>query len=277
MSPQITEIDNVPFHILHEGPPSGPLIVLSHALMANLHMWDSTVHALHSLGYSTLRYDHIGHNLTALPANGERSYHFDDFTRHIHSMVQRICPNKDIYAIIGCSIGGVLAIRYAIMFPGQVEKVISCGAPGMTSLEESKPKWEERITKFRTEGVENLAKLTVDRWFPDPCPDGVKTEALKMTRSCNLVGYEIYAHGVMRYDYTSELAAIDPAKTQVMVLVGENDEAVGPREVLEDVARRIRGSKYVMMKDVGHLSPVQGREEFEKILEELLGKAAEGR
>jgi len=87
MPPQMTTISGHPFHILHEGPSSAPLVVLTHALMANLHMWDSTVQALHSAGYSTLRYDHVGHGLTPVPT---QAYHFDDFTRHIHEMTQKL-------------------------------------------------------------------------------------------------------------------------------------------------------------------------------------------
>jgi 3-oxoadipate enol-lactonase len=276
MAAQTTLISSIPFHTLLEGPPSGPLILLSHALMANHHMWDSTVRHLHSLGYATLRYDHIGHNLTPIPTSGQKPFHFDDFTHHMHSLVRTVCPGRTLHAIIGCSMGGVLAIRYAMLYPGEVAKVISCDAPGMTSLEASKPKWRERIAKFKAEGVEDLARVTVERWFPDPCTESVRAEGLGMTRTCTLEGYEVCAKGIMDYDYTGELAGIDPDLTKVMVLVGENDEAVGPREVLEDVARRIRGSVYVRMRGVGHLPPVHGKMEFERIVEEFLGRAVEG-
>jgi pimeloyl-ACP methyl ester carboxylesterase len=104
--------------------------------MANYRMWDYTIPTLHSAGFSTLRYDHIGHNKTTFetPQSAEREYHFDDFTRHIHIIVEQVTPGRAPFGIIGCSIGGVLALRYAQMYPGILKKVISCDAPGMPSL-----------------------------------------------------------------------------------------------------------------------------------------------
>lgn len=275
MTFQTIAISSIPFHTLLEGPPTGPLIVLSHALMANHHMWDSTVLSLHSLGYRTLRYDHIGHNLTGLPTNSQTAFTFDDFTHHIHALISTLCPKQTPHAIIGCSMGGVLAVRYAMLYPiPPVPFIISCDAPGMTSLSASKPKWRERIAQFKREGVGNLATATVERWFPEPCTDEARTEGLAMTRTCSVEGYGSCAEGIMGYDYTDDLAAIDPEKTQVMVLVGENDEAVGPREVLEDVAKRIRGSVFVRMEGVGHLPPVHGKGEFERIVGGFLGRVS---
>lgn len=165
--------------------------------------------------------------------------------------------------------GGVLALRYALMYPGEVSKVVACDMPGMTSLEASKPLWRDRIAMFREDGVDELAQKTVKRWFPDPCPQGVKEEALKQTQSCTLQGYEVCAEGIMGFDYTEELAKID--KEEVLVIRGENDEAVGPKEVLEDVSKRIKGSQFLEMKGVGHLPPMHGAEDFERIMLGFLG------
>lgn len=83
-----------------------------------------------------------------------------------------------------------------------------------------------------------------------------------MPRRCTLGGHEICAEEIMGCDYTGELGGVDPEVTKLVVLVGENDEAVGPMEVLGEVARRGRGSVYVRMKSVGHLPPVHGEREF---------------
>jgi pimeloyl-ACP methyl ester carboxylesterase len=82
---------------------------------ANHRMWDYTIPTLYSIGFSTLRYDYIGHNKTTFetPQSTEREYHFDDFTRHIHIIVEQVTLGRAPFRIIGCSIGGVLALRYA--------------------------------------------------------------------------------------------------------------------------------------------------------------------
>jgi 3-oxoadipate enol-lactonase len=267
---QTVLVDSISFFVRHEGPKDKPLIILCHALMANHHMWDYTVPELHSAGFSTLRYDHVGHNKTtfATAQAAEREYHFDDFTRHIHMIFEKVAPGKIPFGIIGCSMGGVLALRYAQMYPGLLTKVISCDAPGLTSLSTAKPLWHERMRQFKVEGVENLAKVTVERWFPDPCPSSVLAAILKQTRACTFEGYKACAIAIMNYDYHSDLDKI--SKEQVLVLAGQNDTAIGPRKILLDVAENIPGAKYCIMEDVGHIPPFHNSSVFNKIMLEFL-------
>ncbi|ETN38489.1 uncharacterized protein HMPREF1541_06524 [Cyphellophora europaea CBS 101466] len=259
------EIDGILFNVLHEGDAANPLVVLCHALMSNMHMWDSTVAALHQAGFSTLRYDHVGHGETSEPpADQVGKLHFDDYCRHIHEMVERTTPGKSPFGFIGCSIGGVLALRYALMYPGALSKVVSCAAPGLTTLEGAEGIWGDRIAIFRNQGVDKLAEMTVARWFPEPCPPVIREVALKQNRSCTLAGYVTCAEAVLHYDYTSELGQIQDE--DVMVLAGEKDTAIGPREILDDVATRIRGAKRVLMRDTGHIPPMHQAEEFERLV-----------
>jgi 3-oxoadipate enol-lactonase len=168
--------------------------------------------------------------------------------------------------------GAVLALRYAMLYPGSASHIVSCDALGMVSLEASKPKWRARLAQFRAHGVEDLARVTVERWFPEPCEQAVKAEALAQTRACTLRGYEVCAEGIMSYDYDADLGRVGERGEKVMVLVGEKDEAVGPEEVLRGVADRIPECEYVVVKDAGHLPPMHKKEEFESILLDFLGR-----
>ena len=129
------------------------------------------------------------------------------------------------------------------------------------------------MAQFRAEGVENLARATVERWFPEPCEDAIKQKALEQTMACTLEGYEICAEGIMNYDYEEEFRRIgDGGREKVMVLVGENDEAVGPPEILKGVADGIKACEYVVVKDAGHLPPMHTAEEFERTVLDFLGR-----
>lgn len=270
MDAQIISVDSINFYVLYEGPKDKPLIILCHALMANHHMWDSTVPALHSAGFSTLRYDHVGHNKTtfATPQAAERENHFDDFTRHIHTLVERVTPERTPFGIIGCSIGGVLALRYTQMYPGRLKKVISCDAPGLSSLPFAKPLWMDRIAQFKAEGVENLARATVERWFPNPCPRSVVEAMLEQTRGCKYEGYRACAIAVMNFDYDADLTKIE--EEEVLILAGQNDTAIGPRDILLRVSEQIPNAKYHFMEDVGHIPPFHNPIAFNRIMLEFL-------
>lgn len=281
MHEQTITIDTIPYYTLLEGPPNSPTIILIHALMANHHIYDSTVPILHKAGYQTLRYDHIGHNNTPPPTDPNRNkqgeFTFDDFCHHLNRIWTTIASTRDHTpaAIIGCSIGGVLAIRYHMLYPpppGTTTKIISMAAPGLSTLPNSPEKWKARIEQWRIDGTnKQLASQTLERWFPDRPPTFDMENARGIIESCTLDGYEICAWATMNFDYTDQLDQIKDGEN-VMVLAGEKDGNIGPREVLVDVSRRIRGSRYVLLEGVGHIPPMHP-EVFEPVMLEFLGQA----
>jgi len=281
MREETITIDTIPYYTILEGPINGPVIVLIHALMANHHIYDSTVLTLHKAGYQTFRYDHIGHNNTAPPTDSARNrqgaFTFDDFCHHLNHIWNTVSGNHGYTpaAIIGCSIGGVLAIRYHMLYPpppGKSTKIISMAAPGLSTLPSSPDKWKARIEQWRTDGTNtHLASQTLERWFPDRPPDFDMETARQIIESCTLDGYEICAWATMNFDYTDQLDQIKDGEN-VMILAGEKDGNIGPREVLVDVSRRIERSKYVLLNGVGHIPPMHPQL-FEPVMLEFLGYA----
>jgi 3-oxoadipate enol-lactonase len=270
MSIQKVTIVNITFNFIHEGDHSAPLILLSHALMANLHMWDDTVPFLHSLGYSTLRYDALGHGGTSCPSRGE-PHTFEDFTKHMHALVLAVTgTQRKLAAVIGCSMGGVLAMRYAMLYPKSVEKVMCCDAPGMTTMDGMPKMWAERVEKFEAGGKEELCQATVSRWLPGEDEESrrARRKALEMVRTCTFEGYKACAYGISNFDYYSDLKEV---KLKAMVLVGELDSAVGPPEVLRNVAKQVPGCEYVMLDGAGHLPPLHRPEKFNAVIKRFLG------
>ncbi|KAL9051708.1 MAG: hypothetical protein Q9162_005858 [Coniocarpon cinnabarinum] len=287
---QIVDVDDIPYHTildlpeppqrkLHPGQVNlgNGLVVLTHALMANSSMWDSTVSALTSEGYTCLRFDHVGHGGTRVPATlrppsladsgpflQPPQLHFDSIARHIRTIIAKTTGQTNVRAMIGCSMGGVLALRFAMMFPECFKVdgcIVVCDPPGVNSLEEAKPKWSQRIEQFARDeagGGDLLRHATVERWIPFPLGEdhtsdletvAAREKALSMVRQTSLDGYRLCADGIRNYQYRADL---DKIKARTMVLVGELDEAVGPRSVTEDIARRIDGAEYFWMLRAGH-------------------------
>lgn len=116
MAESNVEVEGINYHTIFEPPDSqdkdAPCVLLVHALMSNLNMYDSTVRALHKAGYSTLRYDHVGHHNTPPPQtatterrmsiSGQLAYHMDDLTRHMHQLVKERTGQTHLAAVIGC-------------------------------------------------------------------------------------------------------------------------------------------------------------------------------
>lgn len=274
---QTVMVYSTPYYALLSGPsgPNTPLVVLIHALMSSSRIFDSTVKALHVHGYRTLIFDLPGHGRTLPPASQKPgSVSFDTICHDLHEIVAMTTSSEIPFAIVGCSIGGVLALRYHMLYPpppGQRTKILSMAAPGLSTLPEAPFKWAARLQKWRHDGHNrDLTTETLARWFPEPLPaDFNMAKAREIVESCTLEGYELCVWATCHFDYTDELDSIKDGEN-VMILAGENDGNIGPRSVLEDASKRIQGSKYVLMKETGHIPPMHWPERFEKIMLDFL-------
>ena len=275
MTTTTIQIDGIAYHTILEGPKDKPVVLLIHALMSNLHMWDSTVGALIKANYQTLRFDHIGHNLTPPPEDRSQSYSTEDMTHHMHSIVEQVTGQSHLKAVIGCSIGGVLALRYAMLYPSEVETAISLCAPGIKSLDKAKPLWTQRIQQFEgdvQEGRDSLSRATVDRWLPGDGPhdEAVRAEALEHVKTCTLEGYKVLADAIRGYDYSDQLGRLDDVKC--MIIAGGRDGAVDA-SLLKDVAAQIqapKGARFVLMETAGHIPPMHRADDFEAMVLDVL-------
>lgn len=272
MAEHTVTVDGVSYHTLLDGPGGAPVVLLTHALMSNHRMWDSTVSALHQANYRTLRFDHIGHNKTPAPSDSNRSYSTEDITHHMHHIVQTATGQTHIKAVLGCSIGGVLALRYGMLYPTEVQSVISLCPPGIKSLDVSKPLWSQRIEQFEMDvqdGSDSLCQMTVKRWMPGnrSHDKAVRAAALEHVRTCTLEGYKILADAIRGYDYDSKEELEKLRDVRVLMVAGGKDGAV-EADLLKDVALRIppKGAKFQLMEDTGHLPPMHHAEDFEKLM-----------
>jgi hypothetical protein len=103
----------------------GPLVVLSHAYTS-----------------------------AAKPPMLARSTASTTFTRHIYQLVEHVAASSPaptctgnslgtkLHTAIGCSMGGVLVLRFAMLCPGTALPIISCDSHDMMSLETSKASGE---------------------------------------------------------------------------------------------------------------------------------------
>ncbi|CAK1357127.1 hypothetical protein CB0940_11725 [Cercospora beticola] len=277
MTERTINIDGIQYYTLQEKPPGSqhhtdPPVLLCHALMSNLHMWDSTVKALNRAGYTTIRFDHLGHNKTPPPEDKNASFHMDDIARHMHELVASVTGQPKVKAVIGCSIGGVLALRYAMLYPKDVEDIISIAAPGISAPEKAHNLWSERIVQFEKDvkdGSNVLCRQTVERWFPGSRPRDVdvRERALPLVKTCSLRGYKTLADTIRDYDYGGDLGKVE---ARTLIVAGSEDGAASP-EGLKELSGTIAGAEYVCMDGAGHLPPMHMPEEFEELMLRFLG------
>jgi pimeloyl-ACP methyl ester carboxylesterase len=115
-------LDGVRFHYRDEG--AGPVVLLIHANWANLIDWDPWVAALAD-GYRVLRFDMAGFGLTGPDPSGDYS-----LARTV-ALLDRLITHLKLerFTLAGASLGGTVAMHYAVSHPARVERLI-LASPG---------------------------------------------------------------------------------------------------------------------------------------------------
>jgi pimeloyl-ACP methyl ester carboxylesterase len=124
--------------------PNGRTAVLLHGKNFCAGTWQSTISALSAVGYRVIAPDQIGFCKSTKPAHYQ--YSFQQLAHNTRDLLAGIGVGR--ITLIGHSTGGMLAARYALMFPEQVEQLVLVNPIGLED--------------WKAKGVPSL---TVDQWM----------------------------------------------------------------------------------------------------------------
>jgi pimeloyl-ACP methyl ester carboxylesterase len=114
-------------YIFLEGKPGKPVVTLMHGKNFNAHYWTPTASYLHEKGYGVLIPDQIGFGKSSKPANYQ--YSFAALAHHTEGLMAFLDIKKSI--VIGHSMGGMLASRFALMYPQLTQQLILVNPIGL--------------------------------------------------------------------------------------------------------------------------------------------------
>ena len=119
-------------------------------------------------------------------------------------------------------------------------------------------------------GDDQLARATVARWFPGDRTkeDAIRADSLTHVKTCSFTGYRLLADTIRNFDYSEEKF---PPKVRYLISGGTEDAAID-LSVLEDVAGKIQGAKFIRFDGAGHLPPMQKTQEFNELMLSFLGE-----
>lgn len=253
------------YEVAGEGHP----LVLLHAGVANLHMWDDQARAFRDR-YRVIRFDHRGFGQSHAPA-GPASISDD-----VYGMLKFL--NVDKAYVVGCSMGGGAALDFTLAHPEMVDGLVLVG-PGVSGSpdEEDDPMaatWQEIQDAAKAGDYDRANELEVRVWVdgmgraPDQVDPAYRAKASAMNRAL--------------YDNEAELSAIEwrqadpPAFPRLesvtaptLVIVGDRDLPEMQR-IVDTLAARIPGARKVVMHDTAHLPSMELPDQFNQILGDFL-------
>ncbi len=121
-------------HMVDEGPEGAPTLLLIHGFSASLHTWEAWASML-SEDYRVVRIDLPGHGLTrGVPLS---NITVDGFVALVDELVDTMALEDVV--VIGSSMGGHVAWRYALEHPGDVDGLVLVAAAGWPHLDGDNP------------------------------------------------------------------------------------------------------------------------------------------
>ena len=110
-----------------QGKPDKPVVTLLHGKNFNAHYWTPTARYLNKQGYGVLIPDQIGFGKSSKPVHYQ--YSFAALAHHTQALMHSLNITKTI--VMGHSMGGMLASRFALMYPQSTEILILLNPIGL--------------------------------------------------------------------------------------------------------------------------------------------------
>ncbi len=250
--------------IYYEVAGSGSPFVMIHAGVAESRQWNNEF-AYFADTHQVLRYDMRGYGKSE-PVDGEFS-HMGDLVA-----VLGILEFHEPLILMGCSMGGGLAMDFALTHPSRVKALIMVGSgPSGLDLDVPTPaKFAEAEKAFEAGDLDLTCEIETQIWFDgmDRTPEQVNQEMRKLLYEMNrkALAYEAMKLG-NRLPNTETLAfdRLADLKIPVLVIVGAHDNPY-IQGAADYMAENIPSAKKVKMEDAAHLPNMDHPEEFQRIV-----------
>lgn len=236
-------------HYVESGQKSSPAVVLVHSLATHGEVWAHQVPAW-SVSFRVVCVDLPGHGRSAAPPGGMS---LADMADQVIAVLDHLHIDKA--AFVGISLGGMVTQAAVLNHPHRVSAMVIAHAGARTDAT-VREIWDQRIEQFEAGGIENLARPTLERWFPrafsESSPMTMEWMA-GLIEATNPRGYVLAIRAIQELDHLDRLPNV---KTPTLVVAGEADAAV-PSAVASAVAHRIPNAELQLLEDTGHIGNVQ--------------------
>lgn len=256
----IVNVDDVSLHVKVSGPVDGPAVVFGNSLGTDLRLWDDVVARLPE-GLRIVRYDKRGHGLSDCPAP---PYGMGTLVRDAERVMDALAVRDAVF--VGLSIGGLIAQGLAAKRLDLVRAIVLSNTAAKIG---TRAMWDERIASVRADGLPAMTDAILERWFSPAFLQGSSVAPWRrMVETCPEDGYMGCSAAIAGSDFYTTTAAL---RLPALVIAGDRDGATPP-DLVRELADLIPGSRFELMRGVGHLPCVEAPEVYAAHLAKFLSE-----
>ncbi|HLO31033.1 MAG TPA: alpha/beta hydrolase [Anaerolineales bacterium] len=254
--------------IYYETAGKGTPFVMIHAGVADSRQWNNEF-AFFAQSYRVIRYDLRGYGKSE-PVEGEFSHMSD-----LLSVLNTLEPQEPV-VMMGCSMGGGLAMDFALTYPSRVKALIMVDS-GPSGLELDVPapaKFAEAEKSYQAGDLDLVAELETQIWFDgtDRRPEQVNQVMRKLAYEMNRKALDYEAKGLGKRLSNTEAPAFDrlgELKIPVLVIVGTHDTPY-ILAAADYMVEKIPSARKVRIEDAAHLPNMDQPHEFQAAVKAFL-------
>jgi pimeloyl-ACP methyl ester carboxylesterase len=262
------------------GQGNGKTVVLMHGKNFPASYWKDTISFLTKHGFRVVAPDQIGFGKSS---KADLHYSFNQLADNTKKLLDHLGIEKA--TIVGHSMGGMLATRFALMYPGTTTQLVLVDPIGLEDYRLFVP-WIPLSQAYENEfkGTPESLNKFYKNYFVNYKPE--YGEYAKIAARQRLSGdYPLLALvSALTYQMIYEQPVVyefPQVKAKTLVIVGQGDRTVVgkprvPKELLPKVgqypelgkktAKAIPGAKLVEIPDAGHLPMFEAPEKFQQAL-----------
>ncbi len=262
-------IDGVRYNVEKAG--DGFPVILLHGFTGDSTTWDPFFEkwGQHSRLYAV---DIIGHGKTDSPEDAGR-YRMLSVCDDLFLLLEKLgIPKADI---IGYSMGGRLALSFALKYPTKVRKIVlESTSPGLRSEEERKARVEQdcKLSSFiREEGIEafveywgNIPLFQTQEKLPPTIQAQLKEQRLRNSS----IGLSLSLEGMGTGAQPSWWDNLSELHHEVLLITGSSDQKFC--NIAAEMAKELKNVSWENIDGCGHAIHVEDSEKFGTIVSRFL-------
>jgi pimeloyl-ACP methyl ester carboxylesterase len=255
------------------GQPNGRTVVLFHGMNFGGFYFGGPIDALRKEGFRVIVPDQIGFGRSSKPVI---PYNFHDMALNTRTLLQSLGVTKA--AIVGHSMGGMLAARFAASYPDITERAVLYDPIGLSDVRWEQP-WHSAEEAYKATMARSpdqawqAAYANIQRYFPDAWKPEYE-QYVRILYAPTLSGD--WPRLAMVQSIYRQITYLDPVvhdwahiKAKTLVLGGERDGQNFPA-LAKHIADTIPNAELVILPNVGHVPHIQVPDVFNRELLKFL-------
>ncbi len=260
------EIENIKYHVQISG--EGRPLVCLHGFSESISTWRS----LQAEQYQLILIDLIGHGESDKPCS-VKYYRVKVMLKHLNRLIAQSGLQK--YSLLGYSMGGRLALAYALTYPREVDKLIlesaSYGECGWINRLQRRRSDAELARSIRRNGIAWFNEYWSDqpifasqKKLPAPIADEISTS--RLANAAHALANTLLGSGQGRFPcLKNQIAGL---LMPVLYISGEYDEKY--KQTGHEFEKLNPNIRHEIIKSVGHNTHLENYSAFNGVLKTFL-------